>query len=164
MSGPARLGDVASLIVGDLRAMVPDAEFVFYVVSPGGEKIVAEYATRAGLLEPGYDTIPLGERVSGWVAANRQQIDQLRRAPRPRSVGRGYAAALLRGDAARGRGCIVGVLTAYADAALPAEAARRLGEIAPQVAQVIAAVAQAEPLRQAKGRLSRSGLRVAASR
>ena len=56
------------------------------------------------------------------------------------------------------------LLTAYADSALSAESARRLSEVAPQVAEVLGAVTHTVPLRQAKARLARPDLRVAASR
>ncbi len=163
ISGPPRLTDVASLIAVDLHAMVPDAEFVFYVTSPGAEKIVAEYSTCAGLVAPGHDAILLGERVSGWVAANRQQIinsdARLDLGPDSGTSFRYCVATPLMHD-----GRVAGVLTAYADAALTAESARRMSEVAPQVAQVLADVAHTVPLRQAKARLHRPDLRVAASR
>ena len=164
VSGPPRITDVASLMAVDLRALVPDAEFVFFVTSPGGEKVVAEYVTRGGLLDPGYDAIPLGERVSGWVAANRQQIinSDARLDLGPTAAGTSLLFCVATPLVCEGR--TTGVLTAYADSALSAESARRLSEVAPQVAQVIAAVAHTVPLRQAKVRLSRTDLRVAASR
>jgi len=150
--------------VVDLRALVPDAEFVFFLTSPGGEKVVAEYATRGGMLDPGYDTIPLGERVSGWVAANRQQIinSDARLDLGPTAAGTSLLYCVATPLVCDGR--TTGVLTAYADNALSAESARRLSEVAPQVAQVLAAVAHTVPLRQAKVRLSRPDLRVAVSR
>ncbi len=163
VAGPPRLTDVASLIAVDLHAMAPGAEFMFYVTSAGGEKIVAEYATCAGLLAPGHDTIPLGERVSGWVAANCQQIinsdARLDLGPASGTSFRYCVATPLMHD-----GRMAGVLTAYADAALTAESARRLSEVAPQVAQVLTDVAHPVPLRQTRVRLHRTDLRVAASR
>lgn len=164
VSGPPRLSDAASLMAVDLRALVPAAEFVFYVAAPGGEKIVAEYATRAGLLEPGYDTIPLGERVSGWVAANRQQIINSDARLDLGPAASGTALLFCVATPLMHDGRLTGVLTAYADAALAAESARRLSEVAPQVAQVLADVAHPVPLRQAKARLTRTDLRVAVSR
>ncbi len=164
LSGPPRVTDVASLIAGDLRALVPEAEFVFFLTSVGGEKVVAEYETRAGLLDPGYDTIPLGERVSGWVAANRRQMinSDARLDLGPTAAGTSLLYCVATPLVYDGR--TMGVLTAYADSALSAEAARRLSDVAPQVAQVLATVAPAVPLRQSKARLSRPELRVAVSR
>ncbi|HUU35562.1 MAG TPA: HD domain-containing phosphohydrolase, partial [Vicinamibacterales bacterium] len=164
VSGPARVTDVASLIAVDLRALVADAEFAFFVTSAGGEKIVAEYATRSGLLDPGYETIPLGERVSGWVAANRQQIinSDARLDLGPTAAGTSLLFCVATPLVHDGR--TMGVLTAYADSALSAESARRLSEVAPQVAEVLGAVTHTVPLRQAKARLTRPDLRVAASR
>ena len=164
VSGPPRVTDVASLIAVDLRAMVPAAEFVFYLTSAGGEKVVAEYATRASLLDTSSEMIPLGERVSGWVAANLQQIinsdARLDLGPSASGTSLRYCVATpLVHD-----GRTTGVLTAYADEPLAAESARRLSEIAPQVAEVLASIAHTVPLRQAKARLTRSDLRVAVSR
>ncbi len=163
VAGPPRVTDVASLIAVDLHAMVPGAEFVFYVTSAGAEKIVPEYATCAGLVAPGHGSILLGERVSGWVAANRQQIinsdARLDLGPASGTSFLYCVATPLMHD-----GRMAGVLTAYADAALTAESARRLSEVAPQVAQVLADVAHTVPLRQARVRLNRPELRVAVSR
>ncbi|MEP7117764.1 MAG: HD domain-containing phosphohydrolase [Acidobacteriota bacterium] len=162
VSGPPRIADAASLIAVDLRALVPAAEFVFYVTSPGGEKVVAEYATRASLLST--DAIALGERVSGWVAANRQQIinSDARLDLGPSASGTSLAYCVATPLVHDGR--IAGVLTAYADQPLTAESARRLSEVAAQVAQVVADVAHTVTLRQAKARLARAELRVAVSR
>jgi putative nucleotidyltransferase with HDIG domain len=158
ITGPASMADVASLVATDLLAMAPAVDFVFYVTSPGGERIVPEYATRphpAGR----YDAIPLGERVSGWVAANRQQIinsdARLDLGALPASSPLRYCVATPLVD----DGQMVGVLAAYSDSPLAAEVALALAQVAPQVAIVVGHTANTVPLRQAKARLSRPGLR-----
>jgi putative nucleotidyltransferase with HDIG domain len=164
VAGPATVADVASLLAMDLRAMAPSAEFVFYVASVGGERIVPAYATRPHPGGHGYDAIPLGERVSGWVAANRQQIinsdARLDLGALPPTAPLRYCVSTPLVD----DGQLVGVLAAYSDAPVAAEVAHALARIAPQMAPVLADAARSVPLRQAKARLTRSGLRVAASR
>jgi hypothetical protein len=61
LNGPPRVADVASLIALDLKVMSPSTEFVFYITSPGAERLVAEYATREHPAGHGYDAIPLGD-------------------------------------------------------------------------------------------------------
>jgi putative nucleotidyltransferase with HDIG domain len=162
VSGPANLADVASLIALDLRSMAPALEFVFYVTSPGRERLVAEYSTRPHPGGQGYEPIPLGERVSGWVAANRQQIINS-----DARLDLGSSATALRFCVATpliDDGQVVGVLAAYSEAQVAAEVALSLSQAAPRIATVVAQTAHTVPLRQAKAHLSRSALRVAASR
>ena len=163
VAGNARVADVASLLAMDLQAMAPGTEFVFYVTSPGGERIVPEYATRQHPGGEAFEAIALGERVSGWVAANRQQIinsdARLDLGPVAALSSLRYCVATPLVD----EGDLVGVLAAYSETPLPAEAAHQLALAAPRVATVIGRTAQL-PMRTAKARLSRPGLRVAASR
>jgi putative nucleotidyltransferase with HDIG domain len=161
VAGAARVADVASLVALDLKALAPATEFVFYVTSPGAERLVPEFATRGRADGLPYEAIPLGERVSGWVAANRQQILN---SDARLDLGPGTAAGSLRYCVATplvDEGHLVGVLAAYADAPLAADVAHQLALVAPRLAVVIGqAAGMARP---AKAR-SRSELRVAASR
>lgn len=164
LAGPPRVADVASLIALDLKAMSPATEFVFYITSPGAERLVAEYATREHPGGAGYDAIPLGERVSGWVAANRQQIIN---SDARLDLGTSAAMTTLRYCVATplvDDGHTTGVLAAYSDTPLAAEVAHQLALVAPQLAGALARAAAGVPLRQAKAHLSRPSLRVAASR
>jgi putative methionine-R-sulfoxide reductase with GAF domain len=163
VSGTARVADVAGLIALDLKAIAPAAEFVFYVTSPGGERLLPQYATRPHPGGEGYEAIPLGERVSGWVAANRQQIinsdARLDLGASASMTSLRYCVATPLIDEGHG----IGVLTAYSDTPLAADTAHQLALVAPRLAGVIGEAA-ALPLRPAKARLSRTGLRVASSR
>ncbi|MBL8138377.1 MAG: HD domain-containing protein [Acidobacteria bacterium] len=164
LAGPPRVADVASLIALDLKAMSPSTEFVFYVTSPGAERLVAEYATREHPGGLGYDAIPLGERVSGWVAANRQQIIN---SDARLDLGTSASMTTLRYCVATplvDDGQTTGVLAAYSDTPLAAEVAHQLALVAPQLAGALARAAAGVPPRQAKAHLSRPSLRVAASR
>ncbi len=164
LAGPPRLADVASLLALDLKALAPAAEFVFYITSPGAERLVAEYATRDHPGGHGYDAIPLGERVSGWVAANRQQIinsdARLDLGPSASMSSLRYCVATPLVD----DGHTTGVLAAYSDSPLAAEVAHQLALLAPQLATALARAALGVPLRQAKAQLPRPSLRVASSR
>ena len=163
VAGNARVADVASLLAMDLQAITPGTEFVFYVTSPSGERIQPEYATRQHPGGEAYESILLGERVSGWVAANRQQIinsdARLDLGPAAALSSLRYCVATPLVD----DGELVGVLAAYGESPLTAEVAHQLALVAPRVATVIGRTAQL-PMRTAKARLSRPGLRVAASR
>jgi putative nucleotidyltransferase with HDIG domain len=163
VTGGARVADVASLLALDLKAMAPATEFVFYMTTPGGERLLPEYATRP---HPGghpYDAIALGERVSGWVAANRQQIinsdARLDLGPSASTSALRYCVATPLVD----DGQMTGVLAAYSETPLAPEVAHQLALVAPRFAPVLAQSAGV-PLRQAKARLSHSTLRVAVSR
>ncbi len=163
VAGNARVADVASLLAMDLQAMAPGTEVVFYVTSPGGERILPEYATRQHPGGDAYEAIALGERVSGWVAANRQQIIN---SDARLDLGAVAALSSLRYCVATplvDEGDLVGVLAAYSETPLTADVAHQLALAAPRVATVVGRTAQL-PMRTAKARLSRPGLRVAASR
>jgi putative methionine-R-sulfoxide reductase with GAF domain len=164
VAGPANVADVASLIALDLRSLSSALEFVFYVTSPGRERLVAEYATRPHPGGQGYEPIPLGERVSGWVAANRQQIinsdARLDLGTLPSTTALRFCVATPLID----DGQVVGVLAAYSETPVAAEVALGLSQAAPRIAAVVSQTAHTVPLRQAKAHLSRAGLRVAASR
>ncbi|MGE0816002.1 MAG: HD-GYP domain-containing protein [Vicinamibacterales bacterium] len=164
VTGALSVADVASLATVDLKALAPSAEFVFYVTSPGGERLLPAYATRPHPGGASYDSMAFGERVSGWVAANRQQIvnsdARLDLGAVPASTSLRYCVATPLVD----EGQMVGVLAAYAAAPIAPEVAQGLAHVAPQVASLVAQTANAVPFRQAKARLARSGLRVASSR
>jgi diguanylate cyclase (GGDEF)-like protein/putative nucleotidyltransferase with HDIG domain len=74
LSGRASLSDVGDVILKHLRRIVPSSLSVFYVYNTDADELVASFASGehtglvAGL------RISLGQRVTGWVAANRQTI------------------------------------------------------------------------------------------
>ena len=102
--------------------------------------------------------------MSGWVAANRQQIIN---SDARLDLGTSASMTSLRYCVATplvDDGHTTGVLAAYSDTPLAAEVAHQLALIAPQLATALARAAAGVPLRQAKAHLSRPSLRVAASR
>ena len=74
VGGAPRAADLARLIAPELRTYSPGAEFIVYLASTTGQRIVAR-ATSGAAVHGAHDmSIVVGERVSGWVAANRQQV------------------------------------------------------------------------------------------
>ncbi len=67
--------DVAGDIVArHIRRLVPSALFVFYRYDSNHDELVARYAVGQGAEAVNGLRIGLGQRLSGWVAANRQTI------------------------------------------------------------------------------------------
>jgi diguanylate cyclase (GGDEF)-like protein/putative nucleotidyltransferase with HDIG domain len=142
LTGQLDVADVADVIAKHLRRIVPASWCVFYLYSPDSDELVAAHATgeNAGLAIG--MRIPLGERLSGWVAANRQTIvnsdpvldlGEIARSiqPRLRSC---LGTALVVGDK------LVGVLALYSAARSAfSEDHRRIVEVvARQVSRTIA--------------------------
>ena len=110
-----RLGDVANITFSHLRRVVPHSFGVLFVYSADTDELVAAYASgESASLLTGM-TVPVGQRLTGWVAANRQTIrnsDPIldlgevakSMSPRPRSC---VSTPLTSGAA------LVGVLTLY---------------------------------------------------
>lgn len=72
--GPLTIDDAATIISKHLRRLVPAAFCVFYVYeAEGDELVVAHAAGDTGGMFTGL-RIPLGQRLTGWVGANRQTI------------------------------------------------------------------------------------------
>jgi diguanylate cyclase (GGDEF)-like protein/putative nucleotidyltransferase with HDIG domain len=74
LSNRMGLSDVGDVIVKHLRRIVPASLFVFYLYDVEADELVSSYASGehtdlvAGL------RIPLGQRLTGWVGANKQTI------------------------------------------------------------------------------------------
>lgn len=167
VGGSPRAADLARLIVPELRAQSPGAEFIVYLTSASGQRLVAR-ATSGAPVHGAHDmSIVVGERISGWVAANRQQVvnsdARLDLGPLAQSAALQYCVATPLVDADR----VVGVLTGYATTPFSDDAARQLAALAPRLAPVLAMAADAEeaaprPARTAI-RAGRADLRVAVS-
>ncbi|MGE4084785.1 MAG: HD domain-containing phosphohydrolase [Vicinamibacterales bacterium] len=167
VGGAPRVADLARLIVPELRLHSPGAEFIVYLASATGQRIVAR-ATSGAPVHGAHDmSIVVGERISGWVAANRQQVvnsdARLDLGPLAQSAALQYCVATPLVDGDR----VVGVLTGYATAPFSDDAARQLATLAPRLAPVLAMAADAEdaaprPSRPAL-RAGRADLRVAVS-
>jgi diguanylate cyclase (GGDEF)-like protein/putative nucleotidyltransferase with HDIG domain len=74
LTRPVSMGDACDVVGKHLRRHVPSSLCVFYRYDQGADELFAQYAI-------GEDTslvkgvqMPLGQRLSGWVAANRQTI------------------------------------------------------------------------------------------
>jgi hypothetical protein len=141
---------------------------VVYLASAGGQRIVAR-ATSGAAAAGAHDlSIGVGERISGWVAANRQQVvnsdARLDLGPVAEAAGlrQCVATPLVDGDR------LVGVLTGYSAQPFSEDAARHLATMAPRLAPVFAAASDTDdagvrPVRVA-ARAGRADLYVAVSR
>ncbi|HVC20445.1 MAG TPA: HD domain-containing phosphohydrolase, partial [Vicinamibacterales bacterium] len=118
LAGQTTLSDAADVIAKHLRRLVPASLCVFYLYDRERDELVAAHASGESESAVRGMRVPLGERLSGWVAAHRQSIlnsdpvldlgDVARSArPRLRSC---LGTPLLAGDQ------LVGVLTLYATA------------------------------------------------
>lgn len=74
LSGLMRLADVADVILKHLRRMVPSSLSAFYIYDVEADELVCVYALgeHTGLVSG--LRISLGQRLTGWVGANRQTI------------------------------------------------------------------------------------------
>jgi putative nucleotidyltransferase with HDIG domain len=168
VGGTARAADLARLILPELRACSPAAEFVVYLASPMGHRIVARATSGAPVYSARDLSIVVGERVSGWVAANRQQVvnsdARLDLGPLAQGGGLEYCLATPLVDGDR----LVGVLTGYSTSQFSDEAARQIASMAPRLAPLLAMASDADDpaLRPARATLrsGRADLRVAVSR
>jgi diguanylate cyclase (GGDEF)-like protein len=109
------VADAAELIAKHLRRVVPASTAVFYIYDSASDELYVAHAAGDGASHFAGLRIPRGQRLTGWVAANRQSIvnsdpvldlGDAARSLRPplRSC---LSAPLLTGDA------LVGVLTVY---------------------------------------------------
>jgi putative nucleotidyltransferase with HDIG domain len=134
-AGTPTIGDVGALAWGHLRFLFPGASFALFTRDPGRNQIVASYA--AG---PMADTITgtsigIGQRVSGWVAANGRSMvnaDATLDLERATAKARFALSVPMIAD-----GTIAGVMTLYAPEAFADDQSRRLEIIAPHLATAI---------------------------
>src|SRR5207245_11228340 len=74
LAGQASIGDTGDIIATHLRRLVPFSLCVFYMYDAARDELEARHAMGdANSVVKGL-RIPLGQRLSGWVAANRQSI------------------------------------------------------------------------------------------
>lgn len=118
LAGKTSLADAGDVISKHLRRIVPASLCAFYVYEPSSNELVAAHAAGEGETLVRGLRIPLGERLTGWVGANRLTIlnsdptldlgDAARTMkPRFRSC---LSTPLISGDS------LIGVLTLYATA------------------------------------------------
>jgi putative nucleotidyltransferase with HDIG domain len=139
--------DVGILAWGYLRHLAPRTTFALLSVDPGRGMLVSQYA--AGPVAKALDglTIGVGQRVSGWVAANWRptfnadaRLDLDDRSDEVRFVA---SMPLIADDR------LVGVLTLYSAEAFGDAQTRRLEMITPHVAAALGSVADPGHTRQA---------------
>jgi diguanylate cyclase (GGDEF)-like protein/putative nucleotidyltransferase with HDIG domain len=118
LSGHSSLADVGDVIFKHLRRILPASTCVFYVYSVQNDDLVAAHAAGEHALAFTSLRIALGQRLTGWVAANRQTIansdpvldlGDIARTVRPRLRSCLATPLLVRSD-------LVGVLSLYSTA------------------------------------------------
>jgi len=73
-SAGSTFADAAFLIGTHLRRIIPGSACAFYALDPVTEHLVAKHAAGVGAAGLQGLRIPLGHRLTGWVAANRQTM------------------------------------------------------------------------------------------
>jgi putative nucleotidyltransferase with HDIG domain len=73
-SGDATFGDTAALANAYIERVLPNATCVFYVCDPSSGHLIARYAAGDHSSTIRGMTIPIGDRLSGWVASCRRTI------------------------------------------------------------------------------------------
>jgi len=74
LSGKLDVADVADLIAKHLRRLVPATTCVFFVYDPASDDLKAAHASGENASHFAEIKIAIGQRLSGWVGANRQTI------------------------------------------------------------------------------------------
>lgn len=74
LTGHLDLGDVGDVIAKHLRRIVPASSVVFYIYDVSTDDLVSSHAVGSHVSNLLGLRIPRGERLSGWVAANKQTI------------------------------------------------------------------------------------------
>lgn len=74
LAGQASIGDTGDVIAKHLRRLVPSSLCVFYLYDPAKDELEASHAVGDAASSIRGLRIELGQRLSGWVAANRQTI------------------------------------------------------------------------------------------
>ncbi len=115
LSGHLSFGDTADAIAQHLRRLIPASTCVFYVYDIAADELIAAHAIGEHSGHFSGMRVPRGQRLSGWVAANRQTIlnsdpildlGEMSRALRPR-LHSCLSTPLVCDDA------VIGVLTLY---------------------------------------------------
>ena len=74
LAGQASVSDTGDVIVKHLRRLIPFAQSVLFLYDPASDELEAKHAIGDVSSVIKGLRIPLGQRLSGWVAANRQTI------------------------------------------------------------------------------------------
>jgi putative methionine-R-sulfoxide reductase with GAF domain len=158
MEGDVTLADAGVLAGVYLRSIVPDMTCVFYLLDSSTGQMVARHVTGTHAAAIQGLKIPMGQRLSGWVAAQRHAIlnsdPALDLYDRGVKFGSTLAIPLLDGER------VFGVLSVYAVErnAFTDHQQRVLQMFAPYLTQIFASASEAE------ARALQTGRRLAASR
>jgi len=74
LTGQASISDTGDIIAKHLRRLVPFSLCVFYIYDAALDEVEAKHAMGDAAAGVKGIRVPLGQRLSGWVAANRQTI------------------------------------------------------------------------------------------
>ena len=74
LAGQVSLSDVSDIIAKHLRRLIPSSLYVFYLFERASDELEARHVVGDGGAQIRGLRIALGQRLSGWVAANRQSI------------------------------------------------------------------------------------------
>ena len=74
LAGQVSVSDAGDVIANHLRRLIPSSLCVFYLYDDRANEIEAKHAVGDGSKIVQGMRIPIGQRLSGWVAANRQTI------------------------------------------------------------------------------------------
>jgi putative nucleotidyltransferase with HDIG domain len=160
LTGRPGTSDVASLVWSHIKHVVPSASCAFFLHQPASDSVAVKFvAGDATALLQGLE-MKLGDRLSGWVAANHQAIvnseAQLDLGPEASLANLRYCLSLpLVSD-----GQLAGVLSLYDADPFREEQAQALQFVVPHVANMLLSVDK----RPAETGAARSGLRMVASR
>lgn len=151
-------GEAAQVLAQQIHSMTPSALCVFYRHETASGELVLAHAFGANDTLVGGLRIPLGDRLTGWVGANRQTICNsdaaldLTNLPKPLEVPLHSCLAtplIVDGD-------LVGVLSLYAEPinAFSERDQRLVERIAPQVAQMLQATMELSDVQRVTNRLA----------
>lgn len=74
LTGRLSLGEAADMITKHLRRVVPATTCVFFVYDESSDDLYAAHASGENAAHFAGVRVPMGQRLTGWVAANRQTI------------------------------------------------------------------------------------------
>jgi putative nucleotidyltransferase with HDIG domain len=162
VSGRPTATDVASMIWAHVRHVVPDTSCAFFLPEPDRDAVAVRFA--AGVASTALQglEIPVGDRLTGWVAGHRQPIinseAQLDLGGEAAFVGVRFCMALPLVH----EGQVAGVLSLYGSTAFSEEQAQTLQSVLPHLAVMFLSLDRRADMPAAVP--SRSSLRVVARR
>ena len=137
LGGEATFSDAAALATAHISRILVDTTCAFYVHDTASGHLVARYVTGQHAAALRGLSMPMGERLSGWVAACRQTITNSNGAldlyDRDVTVGAALSTPLLDGER------VIGVFTAYAAAqhAFTDDQSRLVEMMAPHLGRIV---------------------------